>query len=43
MASRDNSYRQLISTSTTDNHTTIDHIYTNIPSTVKSGTVGVKV
>ena len=34
---RDNRYRQLISTCTTDNHTTIDHIYTNIATTVNSG------
>ena len=26
-----NNYRQLISTYTTDNQTTIDHIYTNLP------------
>ena len=34
---RDNNYRQLISKCTTDNHTTIDHIYTNIVSSVNSG------
>ena len=33
----DNNYRQLISKCTTDNHTTIDHIYTNIAGTVNSG------
>ena len=33
---RDNNYRQLISKCTTDNHTTIDHIYTNIVSSVNS-------
>ena len=26
-----NNYRQLISTHTTDNQTTVDHIYTNLP------------
>ena len=26
-----NNYRQLISTYTTDNQTTIDHVYTNLP------------
>ena len=34
---RDNNYSQLISKCSTDNHTTIDHIYTNIVSTVNSG------
>jgi hypothetical protein len=36
---RDNGYRQLISTCTTDNKTTIDHIYTYhiYTSTVNSG------
>ena len=34
---RDNSYEQLISTCITDNHTIIDHIYTNIASIVNSG------
>ena len=28
---RDHSYRQLVSCSTTDNRTTIDHVYTNLP------------
>ena len=28
---RDHNYRQLISCYTTDNRTTIDHIYTNLP------------
>ena len=28
---RDHSYRQLVSCYTTDNRTTIDHIYTNLP------------
>lgn len=28
---RDNNYRQLVSCSTTDNNTCIDHIYTNLP------------
>ena len=34
---RDNRYRQLISMYTTDNHSIIDHIYTNIAGTVNSG------
>ena len=33
----DNCYRQLISTCTTDNKTTIDHIYTDITSKVNLG------
>ena len=28
---RDHNYRQLVSCYTTDNRTTIDHIYTNLP------------
>ena len=28
---RENNYRQLVSSYTTDNRTTIDHIYTNLP------------
>ena len=28
---RENNYRQLVSSHTTDNRTTIDHIYTNLP------------
>ena len=28
---RDHSYRQLVSCSTTNNRTTIDHVYTNLP------------
>ena len=34
---RDNNYREFISKCTTDNHTTIDHMYTNIVNTVNSG------
>ena len=34
---KDNSYRQLISTFTTDNQTIIDHIYTNTADVVNSG------
>ena len=34
---RDNQYRQLMSCYTTDNKTCIDHIYTNLPQTIKTG------
>ena len=33
----DNNYRQLISSYTTDNQTTIDHIYTNLPESQAKG------
>lgn len=32
-----NNYRQLTSTYTTDNQTTIDHIYTNLPDSQAKG------
>ena len=36
---KDNGYAQLISKSTTDNNTTIDHIYTNVADTLYSAGV----
>ena len=33
----ENNYRQLVSLFTTDNRTTIDHIYTNLPQSQVSG------